>query len=448
MTHLPTAGGTDGTFVLTPPEPVAPVRREQARGLVPLQDGVHEEMARRAGEYVGSLDGIDARSPEFAARIGEIAALGSADIRGAAQQSNRMLERAVRSLGSAGGDVPSRVAGSLVELRRTVEDLDPRDTPGTGVRKLLAKLPGGSRFRDHVAAYASSQATLNRIVGALRSGQDELRRDNAALHTERAGLWETMGRLQEYAVLTEALDAAVEQRIAEAARSDPGQADAMRADVLFPVRQKHQDLLTQLAVCAQGYLAMDVVRRTNDELIKGVDRAATTTVAALRIAVMLASALEHQRRVTEQVDSLRGTTEDLIRGNAEMLASQSGEVQRIAADPAVGAQTLREAFAQIYRTLDAIDTFKVEATRNMAATVESLAGELRTASAHLARARTAGTPENGAPTAGTRDGGARTAGTPPDRGARTAGTPPDRGGRTAGTPDRARTAGFLDGGAR
>ncbi|ROQ96160.1 uncharacterized protein YaaN involved in tellurite resistance [Streptomyces sp. 2132.2] len=386
----------DGPLVLTAPEPVAPVEREQASGLVPLQDGVREEMARRAGEYVGSLAGVDTRSPEFASRIGEISALGAGDIRSAAQQSNRMLERAVRSLGTdGGGDAQARVAGSLVELRRTVEDLDPRDTPAKGARKLLAKLPGGNRFRDHVAKYASSQATLNAVVGALRSGQDELRRDNAALHTERARLWETMGKLQEYVVLTEALDTAVEERIEETGRTDPQAADVMRADLLFPVRQKRQDLLTQLAVCAQGYLAMDVVRRNNDELIKGVDRAATTTVSALRIAVMLASALDSQRTVVEQVNALRGTTEELIRGNADMLSTQSGEIQRIAADPAVGAQTLRSAFAQIYTTLDAIDTFRAQATENMAATVESLTGELQTASAYLARTRTAGVLEGG-----------------------------------------------------
>ena len=336
------------------------------------------------------------RSPEFATRIGEIAGLGAADMRTAGQQSNRMLDRAVRALGTDGGDAQSRVAGSLVELRRTVEDLDPRDTPAKGARRLLSKLPGGNRFRDHVAKYASSQATLNRIVTALRGGQDELRRDNAALQTERTRLWETMGRLQEYAVLTEAIDAAVEQRIADTGRTDPEGADALRADVLFPVRQKHQDLLTQLAVCAQGYLAMDVVRRSNDELIKGVDRAATTTVSALRIAVMLASALDNQRKVIEQVDALRGTTEELILGNARMLSTQSGEIQRIAADPAVGAQTLRTAFGQIYETLDAIDTFKVQATENMAATVEALTGELQSASAYLERTRTASALEGGA----------------------------------------------------
>ncbi|MFF4112488.1 toxic anion resistance protein [Streptomyces sp. NPDC001714] len=388
----PTLSGDD-VFTLTPPEAVAPVPREKAGGLVPVDDGVRTDMARKASDYVRDLTALDARSPEFASKVGEITGLGAGEMRTAASQSNRMLERAVRSLPDKGGDAQAKVAGSLVELRRVVEDLDPRDLPASKGRKFLSRLPGGNKLRDHVAKYASAQGTLNRIVGSLRGGQDELRRDNAALQTERVRLWETMGKLQEYVVLTQALDTAVEQHLARI--PDPQEADAVRADVLFPVRQKHQDLLTQLAVSAQGYLAMDVVRRNNDELIKGVERAATTTVSALRISVMLASALDHQRKVIEQVNALRGTTEDLIRGNAEMLATQSGEIQRIAADPAVGAETLRAAFQQIYRTLDAIDTYKVQATEAMATTVQSLTDELHQASAYLERSRAKGALEGG-----------------------------------------------------
>ncbi|MGC5563004.1 toxic anion resistance protein [Streptomyces sp. FR-108] len=389
------ADGHGDAFVLTPPEAVAAVPKEKAGGLVPVDESVRTDMARKAAEYVEGLAVLDARSPAFAGKIGEIVALGSREMRGAAAQSNRMLERTIRALPANGEDAQSRVSSSLVELRRTVEDLDPRDLPGGRARKLLSRLPGGNKLRDHVAKYASAQGTLNKIVGSLRGGQDELRRDNAALQTERVRLWDSMGKLQEYVVLTEALDAAVEGHIGGVEARDPAQADTLRADVLFPVRQKHQDLLTQLAVCAQGYLAMDVVRRNNEELIKGVDRAATTTVSALRISVMLASALDNQRKVVEQVDALRGTTEDLIRGNAEMLATQSGEIQRIAADPAVGAETLRSAFQQIYQTLDTIDTYKARATETMAATVESLTSELQDATAYLARSRAQGALEGG-----------------------------------------------------
>ena len=78
--------------------------------------------------------------------------------------------------------------------------------------------------------------------------------------------------------------------------------------MLFSVRQKHQDLLTQLAVSVQGYLALDVIRRNNLELIKGVDRATTTTVSALRTAVIVAQALADQKLVLDQITALNTTT--------------------------------------------------------------------------------------------------------------------------------------------
>ena len=49
----------------------------------------------------------------------------------------------------------------------------------------------------------------------------------------------------------------------------PGKSRVVREEMLFYVRQKVQDLLTQLAVNIQGYLALDMVRKNNLELIKG-----------------------------------------------------------------------------------------------------------------------------------------------------------------------------------
>src|SRR5262249_14867771 len=208
-----------------------------------------------------------------------------------------------------------------------------------------------------------------------------------AIQNERANLWNVMGKLQEYAVLAQALDHALETRINELDLTDTEKANALRADALFPVRQKNQDLLTQLAVCAQGYLALDVIRRNNDELVKGVERAASTTVAALRVAVTIAQALANQKMVIEQVNALRGTTEEIIATNAEMLASQSAEIQKIAADPAVSVETLRKSFESIYRTIDTIDAYKAQAVTNMGATVDALRTELERASTYLERSQ-------------------------------------------------------------
>src|SRR3546814_2498731 len=55
-----------------------------------------------------------------------------------------------------------------------------------------------------------------------------------------------------------------------------------------------------MAVTVQGYLALDLVKKNNVELVKGVDRASTTTVGALKTAITVAQAMTNQKLVLEQ----------------------------------------------------------------------------------------------------------------------------------------------------
>ena len=142
------------------------------------------------------------------------------------------------------------------------------------------------------------------------------------------------------------------------------------------MRQKRQDLLTQLAVSVQGYLALDLIRRNNVELIKGVDRATTTTISALRTAVIVAQALSDQKLVLDQITALNTTTGDLIESTSEMLHQQSGQISEQAASATIDLAKLQKAFQNIYMTMDEIDTFKVKALDNMQTTITALETEL------------------------------------------------------------------------
>src|SRR4029077_16175612 len=85
---------------------------------------------------------------------------------------------------------------TLLDLRRTIEDLDPSEA--TGVKKLLGLIPFGDKIADYFRKYESAQKHLDAIIKALYDGQDELRKDNAALEQEKLHLWETMQRLPPY----------------------------------------------------------------------------------------------------------------------------------------------------------------------------------------------------------------------------------------------------------
>ncbi|MGI5157028.1 toxic anion resistance protein [Microbispora sp. CA-102843] len=378
-------------LVLTPPAPVAAVPVEKAAGMLPLPGERGAELARKASGFAEELTTLDPRSPEFARKVHDITSMGDSEIRASSQVANRMLKRPVAALASAkgeGADGQARVAGQLVALRRTIVDLDPKQATA-GTRRLLGIIPFGDRLRDYFAKYRSAQKHIDDIIRALKSGQDELRKDNAAIEGEKANLWESMTKLQEYAVLAAALDAELQGRIDQIELTDPEKANALRSDALFGVRQKHQDLLTQLAVSAQGYLALDLVRKNNLELIKGVERATTTTIAALRTAVTVAQALANQKLVLDQITALNTTTSDLILATSEMLRTQAGDIQTQAAATTVSMESLSKAFDNIYSTMDMIDGFKAKAVESMAVTVDSLTAELDHARTYLERARRA-----------------------------------------------------------
>ncbi len=380
-------------LVLVPPAAVPAVGAAQASTMMPISEARSTELAARAKTFVDGLAGLDPRDPAFQKKIDDVGAMGQDDIRNAASVSNAMLERPVAALMAAkgdgdAGDPQRQVAKSLVDLRIQIEDLDPSKADEGGLRKFLMDLiPFRDKIRSYFAKYASAQTQLNKIITALQNGQDELLKDNASVEGEKARLWDTMNRLQEYSVMTAALDSQLVDQIATVRQTDPAKADTLTSDILFAVRQKHQDLLTQLAVSAQGYLALDVVRRNNVELIKGVERATTTTISALRTAIIVAQALANQRLVLDQITALNTTTSNLIVSTSQMLKTQSAEIAQESSSSTISLDSLEQAFQNVYDTIDALDTYKIKAVDTMQQTVTALQNSLAQAQKYLDRAK-------------------------------------------------------------
>jgi uncharacterized protein YaaN involved in tellurite resistance len=372
-------------LTLQAPEPVKPVEPAKAEGMVPIPAAALPALDQKVAAYVDSVVTLDVHSPAFTAKADDVRTMGNDEIRASAETSNKLLSSPVRAMEKTSDT--GKVAGTLVDLRRTVEDLDPKQA--TGAKKLLGMIPFGDKLRDYFHKYESAQSHIDAILKALLDGQDELRKDNAALDQEKVHLWETMQRLAQYAYVAEHLDAALAKKIGEIEASDADKAKVLRDDVLYAVRQKHQDLLTQLAVAIQGYLAIDLVRKNNLELIKGVDRATTTTVAALRTAVIVAQALANQKLVLDQISALNTTTSNLIESTSELLATQGVAIQKQSAEATIGIQSLQRSFSNVYQAMDSVDTFKVAALDSMKQTIGTLQGEIDKAQSYLSRVRVA-----------------------------------------------------------
>ncbi len=375
---------TETAIKLEPPLAVTAIAPSQAAGLVPLQTDQKTALDARVDAFINELVATDAASPEFGKKVDALANLGAKEIARAAGQSNRFLERPTRSMNKDDG-----IGADLVKLRGIVEDLDPgkRGKLVKG-RKLFGIIPvGGGKLRSYFDSYQSAQGNISAILNSLKNGKDELLKDNIAVEDERSKLWDAMGKLEQMVHMSKSLDGKLADKANELDVSDPAKAKAIRETALFYVRQRTTDLLTQLAVSVQGYLALDLVKKNNVELMKGVDRASTTTVAALRTAVTVAEAMTNQKLVLAQITELNSTTASIIDSTGELLRTSTATIHEQAASSTIPVETLQRAFQNVYQTMDAIDTYKLKALEAMKTTVDTLSVEVEKSRGYVARAQ-------------------------------------------------------------
>ena len=372
---------TETKLKLEAPEALTTVQPQEAAGLVPLKESESSALEVKVDSFIDDLVATDANSPDFGRKVDQLTNMGRKEIAEAAGYSNRFLDRPVKAI-----DADTGIGADLTELRKTVEGLDPARGNLNRPRRLFGIIPFGNKLRGYFMKYQSAQTHIAKILAALASGKDELLQDNAAIDTERAQMWKTMGKLEQMIHISKALDAKLEEKANELDSTDPAKAKAIRETALFYARQRTTDLLTQMAVTVQGYLALDLVKKNNVELVKGVDRASTTTVSALRTAVTVAQALTNQKLVLEQISALNVTTANMIESTGTLLKTQSGEIHKQAASSTIPLETLQRAFQNIYDTMDTIDRFKLEALGTMKQTVDTLGREVEKSRGYIARA--------------------------------------------------------------
>lgn len=380
--------GSANVPALVAPAPVTAVPPDQAATMVPISPDAASKLDAQVAQFVQQVVTLDINGPDFKNRVDAINTMGNAEVAAAAQISNRLLSRPVNAMNHGVFSQSSEISKGLIDLRNTVEDLDPSKQGDLfQPRKLLGLIPFGSKLEAYFEGYQSAQTHLNAIINTLYHSKDELQQDNASIDQEKAQMWALMQKIEQYIYLAKKLDAALTARIATIETSDPQRAKVLKEEVLFYTRQKETDLLTQMAVNLQGYMALDLVKRNNTELVKGVDRATTTTVSALRTAVIVAQALANQKLVLDQITALNTTTGNMIESTSQMLKEQSGQVYQQAASSTVSVEQLQKAFDNIYATLDMISDYKIKALDSMQQTVDSLSAQVAKAKTYLDKTR-------------------------------------------------------------
>src|SRR5918911_191291 len=139
-------------LTLTAPEPSKPVAGTSAPKMAPpVPAAALPGLDQKVDSYLQNLLGTAANSPDFSRRADDVRTMGDDEIRRAAESSNRMLQSPVKALQEGGLSQGSKIGGTLLELRRTVEALDPKEA--SGGKKLLGMIPFGDKLTDYFRRY-------------------------------------------------------------------------------------------------------------------------------------------------------------------------------------------------------------------------------------------------------------------------------------------------------
>ena len=283
-------------------------------------------------------------------------------------QKNSLLQVTIGKLAKT-GDEGGQVAKDLAELQIKLKDLDP-SVIDFAKKGFLGKI--FNPIRAYFQKYEKADEAISDIVASLDKGRTTLKNDNTTLELEQQTLRSLTKILEKEIKLGTLMDESIEAQIEQAKRNeeDPEKIRFIMEEVLFPLRQRLMDLQQMLVVNQQGIMAFEVVIRNNKELIRGVDRAKTVTISALRIAVTVASALYNQKIVLEKIEALNQTTNTIIAGTSKMLKEQGVTIQKQAMETNISVDTLKQAFTDVLSALDSISIYKQEALPKMRGTIE------------------------------------------------------------------------------
>jgi uncharacterized protein YaaN involved in tellurite resistance len=280
---------------------------------------------------------------------------------------NEMLSTRFVDLTKGGKDADN-IGEKLMELNKQMKDLDPSkvDFAKKGVLGNLM-----NPVRKYFAKYEKAEVAISDIVESLDKSSKVLQNDNTTLLNEETYLRQVTNKLLADIELGKQMDDSIEAQIqtAEIEGVDQNKIDFVREEILFPLRQRIMDLQQMVVVNQQGIVSLNVIRRNNKELIRGVNRAKNVTVSALRTGVMVASALYDQKIVMDKINILNETTENIIETTSHMLKEQGSEIQRQSAETMISPEVLKAAFAEAIQAIDDVSNYKVQALPKMKETI-------------------------------------------------------------------------------
>jgi uncharacterized protein YaaN involved in tellurite resistance len=341
-------------FTLTPPEVIQPITQEVAKSAVPLQPETKTAVDDQVERFMNGLLSEDLQSEAFKSRLDSAFALGREEISVASSlMQGRLMQR------NFAGVEDSSAYTAIQDMRGHLDELNPgKEGDLFQPQKLLGIIPYGNKLQAYFRKFQSAGTQLQKSMQQIYAARDDMQRDVVDIEATRGKLWEAMQKLSAAIYFAETLDAKLAAKVQALQATDPLKAKALEQEVLFYARQNLQDMMTQQAVCTNGYLALDVLKKTGREMMNGCYRVATTGMSALAVAQTVARATGNQIKVMEMLTGVNNAIDNLVAETGRQLGTHVEKTTEFAQNPMLGVEKMKEMFDQTFKAMDAMDDFR------------------------------------------------------------------------------------------
>jgi uncharacterized protein YaaN involved in tellurite resistance len=370
-------------FTLSPPEVLTPLSQDVAKKAVPLPRETQAAVDDQVERFMEGLIKEDIQSEAFKAKLDSAFALGREEVSVASSlMQGRFMQR------NFAGVEDSSAYKAIQDMRGHLDDLNPgKDGDLLQPQKLLGLIPFGNKLQSYFRKYQSAGAQLQKSMQQIYSARDDMQRDVVDIEATRTKLWDAMQKLAAATYFAETLDAKLAAKVDALQATDPIRAKALQQEVLFYARQNLQDMMTQQAVCTNGYLALDVLKKTGREMMNGCTRVATTGMSALAVAQTVARATGNQIKVMEMLTGVNSSIENLLAESGRQLNNHVDKTTQFAQNPMLGLEKLKEMFDQTFKAMDAMDNFRTKSIEVMGQNNLIMKEQLARADQYLDRTR-------------------------------------------------------------
>lgn len=369
----------------------AGVERKSRTG---LKESDFEDMDKDVEEFVDDIMKSELHSQRLKEIVTSIETMGQDVARRNAAAHKRLLDRPLRYVKGEASDPTLKVLEQLDSLRSMAIKLNPKEADSYKNNRFFGfNLPFniGKKADNVVQNFRNSEDQLNDISNNLRAGREELEADNIAMEDERTEQFARLSEHEQNAYIAAALYKRLQKRVENIRDTDPLRASAIEHELMYPLGQKRLDFLQDMTVAMNSYMSYQTIIMNNRELIRGVNRALTTTMQALTDAVIQSQMLDRQGRTQASLQALNQTASEIILGNAHRNEIQGLAIAKASSQSTLDAKALSETMESIIRTVEGIQNHRkasLEVMEQNAEMLESMVKRGKEGMDIIARART------------------------------------------------------------